>query len=241
MTSLASSPQKPAFEPGRIVVTSVITALLTASCSSFGDALDAPPESEYTQAEAYAPMEEAVDKTVTVLPEFPGFESRWWHELPCEHNGISSADYTNIEIEYTFSTDDSATELTREQYVDVLREHWTSLGYEITRDEERQRGDRLDHDLVAEREDGISLWYTLGSYNAFLIQSGCVPVSDPSEIEYIAPVGGIEPGGDMDMVDDYFPDGIPTDQAAAIDPFAGTQATYAPVPFESPESYEGQI
>lgn len=198
--------------------------------------MDTPPESEYTQAEAYAPMEEAVTETAAALPDFPGFESRWWHELPCEHDGISSADYTNIEIEYSFTAEDSATELTREQYVDVLRDHWTSLGYEITRDEERQRGDRLDYDLVAKREDGISLWYTLGAYNAFLIQSGCVPVSDRSEIEYIAPAGGIEPGSDMDMVEDYFPDGIPTEQAAAIDPFA--QAPTVLVPFEPPASYE---
>lgn len=201
--------------------------------------MDTPPESEYTQAEAYAPMEESVADAVEVLPDFPGFESRWWHELPCDDNGGSS-DYTNIEIEYSFSSEDSMKTQTREEYVQVLRDHWASLGYEITRDEERRRGDRIDHDLVAEREDGISLWYTLGSYNAFLIQSGCVPVSDRSEIDYIAPAGGIEPGSDADRVGDYFPDGVPTDQALAIDPFAVTPASGS-IPFDSPDSYDGLI
>jgi hypothetical protein len=241
MTSLISSAQMPASKRGRAAAICLTTAFLTAACSTFGDALDTPPESEYTQAEAYAPMEGAVAETVAALPDFPGFESRWWHELPCEHDGTSSADYTTIEIEYAFSSEDSATDLTREQYIDVLREHWTSLGYEITRDEERRRGERLDYDLVANRDDGISLWYTLGAYNAFLIQSGCVPVSDRSDIEYIAPIGGIDPGSDMDMVDDYFPDGVPTDQTAAIDPFATSRAVFGPAPFESPDSYEGQI
>jgi hypothetical protein len=68
-----------------------------------------------------------------------------------------------------------------------------------------------------------------------------VPVSELSEIEYIPPVGGIEPGSEQDNVDRYFPDGIPTDQAAAIDPFAGTQAASVPRPFDSPATYDDQL
>lgn len=200
--------------------------------------MDQPPESRYTQAEAYAPMEAAVADSLTVLTDFPGFQRRGWRENPCSHNGIDDPDYTNIEIYYSMSTENSQSDLVRAEYVDLLRDLWESQGYEITTDDEDQLETRVDRSLVAVREDGISLWYAVGKYAGFIIQSGCVPVSDPSEIEYIPPVGGIEPGGEGDNVGDYFPDGIPTDQAAVVNPFADAQAIGALVPFTPPESYE---
>ncbi|MCC3764609.1 hypothetical protein K3N28_16240 [Glycomyces sp. TRM65418] len=204
--------------------------------------MDSPPESQYTQAEAYAPLEAAVADMVEVLPDFPGFERRLWRELACSHNGVDDPEYTNVELVYEFSVEDSATELVRERYVDALREHWTSLGYEITQDQRQELASgRVDRDLSADREDGVHLWYSAWGLVAVTVQSGCVPVSDHSDIEYIPPTGGIEPGGEGDLVGDYFPDGIPTDQAAAVDPFAATRAASGPVPFESPDSYEGQI
>jgi hypothetical protein len=221
-------------------VLAAASVLLLTSCSNAGESLDTPPESKYTQAEAYAPMEAVAAETVASLPDFPGFEQRSWGEMPCSHNGIDDPDYTNIEIRYDFSAETSGTDQVRNEFVDLLREYWTSQGYEIVTDESTTRGDRLDHDIVAERDDGITLWYRVAGYAGLMIQSGCVPVSDKSEIEYIPPTGGIEPGGEGDKLSQYFPDGIPTDQAAAVDPFAGTPAT-GPRPFDSPDSYDGLI
>jgi hypothetical protein len=125
----------------------------------------------------------------------------------------------------------------------VLRDHWTSLGYTIIGDKasETNQG-RRDHNLTVDIGDDIGLWYQVWGKVSIVASSGCVPISDKSEIEYIPPLGGIEPGGRGDgIIEDYFPDGIPTDQAAAIDPFATSQAAFGPVPFDSPDSYDGLI
>ncbi|WP_155830292.1 hypothetical protein [Glycomyces tenuis] len=221
------------------VVLAVAAILALTACSAVGDALNQPPQTEYTQAEAYAPMEAVAAEAVESLTDFPGFEQRSWGEMPCSHNGIDDPDYTNIEIDYSFSLEVSETDQIREDYVEELREYWTAQGYEITRDEESTYDDRLDRNLVVRTDDGITLWYRVAGYVGLVIQSGCVPVSDLSEIEYVPPIGGIEPGGEGDKLDRYFPDGIPTDQAAAVDPFANTQA--GPAPFDSPGSYDNLL
>ncbi|GAA2269203.1 hypothetical protein GCM10009853_023370 [Glycomyces scopariae] len=203
--------------------------------------MDQPPESTYTQAESYAPMEAAVADSIAELPDFPGFGSRTWHQGPCSHNGVDDPDYTNVEIWYDLSTENSQSELVREVYVAVLRDAWESLGYEITADDTDQLEDRVDRLLSAQRGDGISITYAVGRYAGFIVNSGCVPVSDPDEIEYLPPVGGVEPGSDKDNVERYFPDGIPTDQAAAVDPFAGMQAFGASIPFQPASSYDDQL
>jgi hypothetical protein len=205
--------------------------------------METPPDTEYTQAEAYRPMEAAIAEAVEALPEFPGFSERFWSEMPCSHNGLDDPDYTSIEITYRFSEEVSASDLVRTEYLDVLRDHWTQLGYEISLDESKERADgRVDHNLTADRQDGIVLWYKMWGIVSINAQSGCVPVSDKGDIEYIAPTGGIEPGSAGDgIIEAYFPDGIPTDQAAAIDPFATSQAAFGLVPFDSPDSYDGLI
>lgn len=203
--------------------------------------METPPESKYTQAEIYEPMEAAIAASIEALPDFPGFGGRSWREMPCSHNGVDDPNYTSIEISYSFPAEVEESDLVRKQYVDVLRDHWTSLGYTITGDSagETNQG-RLDHDLTAEVGDGISVWYQVWGKVLLNANSGCVPISDKSEIPYLPPLGGVEPGHDA-AVDDYFPDGIPTDQAAAIDPFATSRAAFGPVPFDSPESYDGLI
>lgn len=189
--------------------------------------MNTPPESVYTQAEAYAPMEDAAADAVAVLPDFPGFMQRSWAELPCSHNGKVDPDYTNIEIRYMMSVEDSREERVNGQYVELLRDHWTSLGYEIVYEKEREYEDgSASRSIAVKRDDGITLWYSAAGHAALKIQSGCVPVSDPSEIEYVPPAGGIEPGGEGDKLSRYFPDGIPAEEtsADAIAPFAEDQA-----------------
>jgi hypothetical protein len=201
-----------------------------------------PPATTYTQAEAYEPMETAVADLVQALPDFPGFERRSWNEMPCSHGGVDDPDYTNIEIRYLFSDEVSATAQVREDYLDALRDYWGELGLDIHRDEASGTGKY--HSIEARREDGINFYYRVANGVSLMIQSGCVPRSDVSELTYIPPSGGIVPGSEQDTVahdSHYFPEGVPTDQAAAVDPFSGIRAASRVVPFESPDSYEGQI
>lgn len=225
MTTAADRP------PRRRLLLPAIIALVTAvsACSILENDMDTPPESEYTQAEVYAPAEAAVAELVEALPDFPGFEKRSWAQMPCSHNGVDDPDFTQVEIRYMFTAEDSATPLVNEQYVDVLRERWTSLGYEITRDDTVEGENGAYRDLMTVTDKGVSLWYS-AAYIATLNVSfgGCVRVSEPGEFEYIPPSGGIEPGGPNDGVDRYFPEGIP-DTREAVNPF------------ESPDSYEGDL
>jgi hypothetical protein len=190
--------------------------------------MDNPPEPQYTQAEAYAPMEAAAAEAVAALPDFPGFKERIWSEMPATHDGIDVPGYTIVEVTYVFSLPDSATPLVRETYVDVLRDHWTSLGYRITRDATKEKTDRTDRSLVAIRPDGIALWYWASGYTVLRIQSGPVTASEPEAIPYVPPTGGVVPGGRYDKVGKYFPDGVPADRDAVN-------------PFDSPDSYEGSL
>jgi hypothetical protein len=186
-----------------------------------------PPAAAYTQAEAYAPMEAAVADLVAALPGFPGFERRLWAKTPCSHDGLDDPRYTNVEIEYRFSQEDSRRAEVREHYTDILRDHWAGLGYEIIADRSLPARDRHDHDLIAFRPaDRVKLWYSVAYYVSVRIRSGCVPVSDLSEIAYVPPVGGIVPGGVKDQVGRYFPDGIPVEPTD---------------PFESPDSYDDAL
>ena len=203
------------------VLVVVVLGIVVAGCGVMGMS-DEPPETEYNQAEAYGPMEQAVRDTIEVLPDFPGFSARGWYELPCSHNGIDDPDYTNIEITYSFGWDLSEDPMIREEYIDVLREHWEEQGYAVRTDD----GDGAGfYNLSVTREDGISLWYQVWGMVNLVVQSGCVPVSDMSEIDYIPPAGGIEPGSDGDGADEYFPEGIPSGEtsADAIAPFGETQ------------------
>lgn len=190
--------------------------------------MDNPSEPRYTQAEAYAPMEAAAADSIAALPDFPGCKERIWSELPATSGGIDVPGFTIVEITYVFSLPDSGTPLVRETYVDVLRKHWTSLGYALTRDAVKEKADRTDRSLVAIRPDGIVLWYWASGYTVLRVQSGPVAASEPEDIEYVPPSGGVMPGGRYDKVGRYFPDGIPADRDA-VDPF------------DSPDSYEDDL
>ena len=183
--------------------------------------MDHPPEPRYTQAGAYAPMEAALADAVAALPDFPGFKERIWSEVPPTHDGVLVPGYTIVEITYVFSQPDSRTPLVREAYAQALRGHWSAIGWPIIRDAVSQKADRTDRSLVAVREDGIALWFWASGSVVLRAQSGPVPVSAPSEIEYVPPAGGIARGGRYDKVAKYFPDGVPADEA--VDPFGSSE------------------
>lgn len=208
-----------------------LAALLTTvtACSPMEKDMDTPPESEYKQAEVYAPAEAAVADLVNVLPDFPGFANRSWGEIPCSHNGVDDPNYTSVEIRYQFSAEDSATPLVNEEYVNLLREHWTSLGYEIARDDATEGDGGTYRDIKTVTDNGVSIWYSAAYLATFMVSfGGCVPVSDKGEIEYLPPAGGITPGSDGDRVGNYFPEGIPTSHEAVA-------------PFDSPEHFDDQL
>ncbi|MCD0444380.1 hypothetical protein LO763_12175 [Glycomyces sp. A-F 0318] len=241
MRTSTSDPRSLKNKSFRSVVAAATVALFstTLGCSVMEEQ---PPATDYTQAEAYEPMEQGVADLVEALPDFPGFERRSWNELPCSHGGLDDSDYTSIEIRYTFSEAVSATTQVREDYLDELRTYWSELGLDIHRDDASGTGKY--HSIEARREDGINFYYSVGYQVGLMIQSGCVPRSDVSELTYIPPSGGIVPGSEQDTVahdSHYFPEGVPTDQAAAIDPFATAQPVSGPVPFDPPASYEGHL
>lgn len=198
----------------------VFSALIGTTGCTGGIVEEEPPESTYTQAEVYAPMEAEIAEIVQDLPDFPGFYSRTWSGLDCLHNGQADYDYINVEITYVFDEGTSLDPLVRQEYLDFLRSRWADQGYDVHRDEATPDG--VNHSLEARRDDGINLWYRVAGLVGLTVQSGCVPVSDKSEIEYIQPAGGIEAGGPLDLVTTYFPDGIPTSEA--VSPFAESES-----------------
>jgi hypothetical protein len=233
-----------------LLFTAVVVVMATVTACTGGTMNEQPPETAYNEAEAFAPMEAEVADTIAVLPEFPGFDSRSWNELPCSHNGIDDSDYVNIEIRYGFDDADSATPLVRETFVDVLRERWTELGYDIHRDEPSATGKY--YALEARRDDGINLWYRVATGVTLLVQSGCVPKSDPGEIQYLPPAGGLVPGSEWDTIDIDGVQGLPeAPSEEAVSPFSESESP-SPAgmvpwnreadPSESgPSPYEGQL
>lgn len=189
-----------------------LVLLLTGACSvveGIGGG-DEPPESMYTQAEAYAAMEAEAAATVALLPDFPGFESRAWRDSVCTHDGVEDPDYVSVEVEYVFSEDDARLPLLREDYVEILRKHWATGEYEVTLDDVTPGSDRTDISLLASVEEReLSVAYRVGYLVGLRINSGCMPASEIGEFEYIPPLAGVEPGSKHDLVGDFFPEGIP--------------------------------
>ncbi|MFC4334043.1 hypothetical protein [Salininema proteolyticum] len=185
----------------------------------------------YTQAEALPLMEEEAAAAVEAIPDFPGFSGRGWRASTSDVNNEFKDGYTDLEISYMFDREVGHTQPVREELGKLLRDHWEERGYEI-HGEKSQEDDRFgttDYSVMATRSDGINLWFRVLDRVSLKISYRGAKESEPGEVPYIAPVGGIDPGGEKDVVDDFFPDGIPEDQANRApvrDPFAEEDVDY---------------
>lgn len=188
------------------------------------------PEREFNNHEAYKLMEQLATDAAAELPDFPGFEQRKGSFLDCEDKGTVYDDWVSIELHYTFSPGNAASELVRTDYTNALREYWTGENYEITRDQSNPR----TH-LEAVYPGGITLWWQVVEGARLTIQSGCVPVGDGQRItDYIPPAGGVTPENDRfgrklenAPVEVAEADDEESDEAA-VNPFDGVEAAAAP-------------
>jgi hypothetical protein len=163
-------------------------AVILGGCSLMQDP---PPERDFDEAEAYPLMEQVVAETISTLPDFPGFyQRRYARPEDCgEVLGSRYDGWVALEIRYGFTGDDSATELVKTEYTNLLRETWTEAGYDIHHDDidpETGRGS-----MEAERPDGINLWWWVADGVSLTVQTGCIPATPEfDKPDYIPPVGG---------------------------------------------------
>ncbi len=180
---------------------------------------DPPPERDFDEAEAYPLMEQIVADTVADLPDFPGFHQRSYaRPEDCgEALGGRYDGWVALEIRYGFTGEDSATELVKIEYTNLLRERWAAAGYDVHRDDIDPGTGRGS--LEAERPDGVNLWWWVADGVSLTVQTGCVPATSGfDKPDYIPPAGG---GLDTDhaVAGDLM--SPPEDgDAAAVDPFA---------------------
>lgn len=188
------------------------------------------PEREFDNHEVYPIMEQLVADAVAQLPDFPGFEQRKGAFLDCEDKGTIYDDWVALELHYTFSSTDAASDLVRRQYTSALRDYWTAENYEITRDRSTPR-----ISLEAVYPGGITLWWQVVEGVRLTVQSGCVPVGDGQRItDYLPAVGGVTPEND---IFGRQLENAPTEVAgaddeesdeAAVNPFDGLEAAVVP-------------
>lgn len=191
------------------------------------------PEREFDNHEVYPIMEQLVADSVAVLPDFPGFALRKGSFLNCEKEGEIYDDWVAIELRYTFSEADSGREPLRTQYTDTLRDYWTEVGYEITRDEPNRSG--TQYALEATAPGGIGLWWEVAGTMFLTIQTGCVPVGNGQRVtDYIPPAGGVTPENDLfgrnlnDAPTEVTGAEDEESDEAAVNPFDGLEAAAVP-------------
>lgn len=172
----------------------VLTMMLVGGCMDNGGEVETPPEREFDQSTAWSRMEEAVAEAIDGVPDFPGFEERRLLELACTHNGAADEEYTKLELTYVFSAEDSAANLVREEYVELLRSRWVEAGYDVHRDESYGK-DPIFHEVEATRPDGINYWLVAANYVSLKVQSGCVKKASSDECP--PPLGNVPPDNDL--------------------------------------------
>jgi hypothetical protein len=198
------------------------------------------PELEFNLDEAFLRMDEAVAETIAGLPDFPGFYERRTLQLECAEEGRES-----YEISYTLPEETIGAEQVTVDYFEVLKDHWTSVGWEIHG--EREDADGNIADLQATRPDGVNVWYS-NMLGQIVIHSQVACVSAEGSPVCGPPLGGVLPENDHHKHCELrTPE--ESESTEAIDPFVNGQAVLQPFDvsgresrrFDSPDSYDGMI
>jgi hypothetical protein len=180
-----------------------------------------PPELEFNRGEAFLRMDEAIAQTIEGLPNFPGFQERTTLALGCSEEGRES-----YEINYTFPEDTIGAELVTKEYFPVLKEHWSSQGWEVHG--ERDDVDGNIADIQATRPDGVNVWYS-NMLGQAVIHAQVACVEDEGEPVCGPPLGGVLPENDRTKYCTLeTPDDSESETADAVAPFEGTQAAASP-------------
>ena len=203
--------------PPRLLTTlATSTAILFSSNACVSN--QGPPERDFDQTEAYQIVHDGFYDNLEHMADFPGFEFRRYSISECEHPDGSSTGFVRMEMAYVFSSEDSDTELVRDDYFEALKEAWNGAGYEIHRDDVRHGGERKN--LEARRDDGVNYRYRVWDRVALYIQSGCVRETDIDE-PYFPPIGDVSPRDDQMHKFKDSDDGPSDDESEeAINPFA---------------------
>lgn len=149
-----------------------------------------------TDADAVTIAEELMSNTIRKLPSFPGFNRRKWSSLNCDHGEQFDHNSVHVEVTYVFDPDASASPLTRQQYVPLIRQIWSEEGHEIFRDEKTDQGDR--HSIEASAPESLNLYYRVAHFAYFRVYSGCVARTD--EFPDIPALGGVPPENDKAQI-----------------------------------------
>ena len=204
------------YPPQLLTTLAITTAILFSSNACMSR--QGPPERDFDQTEAYQIVHDGFYDNLEHMENFPGFDLRQFSRSDCEHPDGSSTGFVRMEITYVFSSEDSDTELVRDDYFEALKEAWDDAGYDVHRDDVRAGGERKN--LEARRDDGVNYWDRVWDRVALTIQSGCVRETDIDD-QYIPPIGDVSPRDDQMRKFKDSDDG-PTDDESeeAINPFA---------------------
>lgn len=147
-----------------------------------------PRKLDFDLSEAFLRMDEAVAETIAGLPDFPGFQTRTTLKLECAEEG-----YESYEMNYTLPEDTIGDELVTQEYVEVLKEYWPSINYEVH--DEREYPDGTPKALEARRADGINVWYS-NMLGQIVIHSQAICVRAEGHAVCGPPLGGVAPEND---------------------------------------------
>jgi hypothetical protein len=214
-----------------------LTVVVLGGCSIMSSDL---PELEFNLDEAFLRMDDAVAETIAGLPDFPGFYERRTLKLECAEEGRES-----YEISYALPEETIGAELVTVDYFGILKEHWSSIGWNVHGERDDAHGKIAD--IQATRPDGVNIWYS-NMLGQIVIHSQVACVSAEGNPVCGPPLGGVLPENDSHQDCELLtPEEIESTQAIA--PFEGGQAMLQPFDapgreprqFDSPASYDGMI
>jgi hypothetical protein len=218
-------------------VVAALTVLVLGGCSFMSSDL---PELEFNLDEAFLRMDEAVAETIEGLPDFPGFYERRTLQLECPEEG---REY--YEISYTLPEGTIGAELVTVDYFALLKEHWSSLGWNVHGERDDAHGNIAD--IQATRPDGVNVWYS-NMLGQIVIHSQVACVSTEGNPVCGPPLGGVLPENDSHQDCELLnPEELESTEAiapfengkAVMQPFDGSELEHRY--FNSPGTYENLL